>query len=399
MSAKITFYPVGNGDMALITLDNGQNILIDVNIRASADGEDEDVHDVARDLKDRLPRDDDDRPYVDAFLISHPDVDHVSGLRNHFHLGPPDEYPDDEGEDRIMIREMWSSPIVFRRASSQHKLGDDAKAWAREARRRVALFREKGFAGTGNGDRILILGKDRKSKTDDIIEIVKLQDELVTAANREEAGQFEARLLAPIYVNPDQEDAEELIDLLSKNNSSVILRFSIMADRTKDACRFLSGGDAGVEIWDRLWRRHRGKNEDWFSYDVMETPHHCSWRTLSHDRWSEMGEKVKVSADARSALSQTRKGAHIVASCNPIKKEEPNPPHERAKREYVSMTASDRFTCTEEYWEKNSRPIEFSITHAGPAFSHRVAAAKAATVIGISATPTVARGHGSRRRR
>lgn len=399
MTANLTFYPVGNGDMALVTLDNGQNILIDVNIRASADGEDEDVHDVAQDLKDRLPRDDEDRPYVDAFLITHPDVDHVSGLRNHFHLGPPDEYPKNKDNDQIVIREMWSSPIVFRRASSQHKLSDDAKAWAQEARRRVALFREKGLKGTGDGDRVLILGKDRDGKTDDIMEIVVLQDELITAANRKEEGQFEARLLAPIYIDPDQEDAEELIELLSKNNSSVILRFSVMADGKDDACRFLSGGDASVEIWDRLWRRHKDSNSDWLSYDVMETPHHCSWRTLSHDRWSEMGEKVKVSPEARSALSQTRKGAHIVASCNPIKKEEPNPPHERAKREYVAITASDRFHCTEEYWEKYARPIEFSITHAGPSFSHRVAAKKVAAAIGISAIPTVARGHGSRSHR
>lgn len=399
MSAKLTLYPVGNGDMALITLENGQNILIDVNIRASADGEDEDVHDVAQDLKERLPRDDDDRPYVDAFLISHPDVDHVSGLRNHFHLGPPDDYPDDEGENRILIREMWSSPIVFRRASSQHKLRDDAKAWAKEARRRVALFREKGLDGTGDGDRILILGKDRDGKTDDIMDIVKLQDEIITAANRKQDGQFEARLLAPIYIDPDQEDADELIDLLSKNNSSVILRFSIRADGNGDACRFLSGGDASVAVWDRLWERHKGKNEEWFSYDVMETPHHCSWRTLSYDSWKENGENAKVCENARNALSQTREGAHIVASCNPIKKEEPNPPHERAKREYVSITASDRFTCTEEYWEEHSRPVEFSITHAGPAFSHRVAAKKIAATIGISAIPTVARGHGVRSRR
>ena len=244
MSAKLTFYPVGNGDMALVTLDNGQNILIDVNIRASADGEDGDVHDVAQDLKDRLPRDDDDRPYVDVFLNSHPDVDHVSGLRNHFHLGPLDEYPEDEDNDRIIIREMWSSPIVFRRANSQHKLGNDAKAWAKEARRRVARFREKGLKGTGDGDRILLLGKDRDGKTDDIVEIVVLQDELITAANREEDGQFEARLLAPIYIDPEQEDADELVELLSKNDSSVILRFSIMADGMTDACRFLSGGDA-----------------------------------------------------------------------------------------------------------------------------------------------------------
>lgn len=390
MTANLTFFPVGNGDMALIALDNGQHILIDVNIRASADDEEDETHDVANDLKKRLPRDEEGRLYVDAVLISHPDVDHVSGLRNHFHLGPPDEFPEDD-EDRILIREMWSSPIVFRRASTQHKLCDDAKAWATEARRRVKLFREKGMGGTDDGDRILILGKDRNGKTDDIMDIVILQDQLITAANRDQDGQFEARLLAPIYV---AEDDKDLIELLSKNNSSVILRFSIMADGKADACRFLSGGDAGVEIWDRLWRRHKDANSDWFSYDVMETPHHCSWRTLSHDRWSEMGENVKVSPDARSALSQTRKGAHIVASCNPIKEEEPNPPHERAKREYISITAADRFHCTEEYWEENSRAIEFSISHAGPSFSHRVAPRKAAATIGVAAIPTVARAHG-----
>lgn len=39
MTAKIDFFPVDNGDMALLTLDSGRNILIDVNIRKSADDE------------------------------------------------------------------------------------------------------------------------------------------------------------------------------------------------------------------------------------------------------------------------------------------------------------------------------------------------------------------------
>ncbi|MDX8540782.1 metallohydrolase [Mesorhizobium abyssinicae] len=390
MAASLTFFPVGNGDMALVKLDNGQTILVDINIRASADDPDDDTPDVAQDLKDRLSRDEKGRLYVDAFLLSHPDADHVTGLRNHFHLGSPEDFPEDNDE-LILIREMWSSPIVFRRASSQHPLCDDAKAWATEARRRVKMFREKGLDGTGSGDRILILGKDKDGKTDDIMDIVVQQDGLLTKANRVDEAQFEARLLAPMCVD---EDDEELIDVLAENNSSAILRFSLKGDGYTDKCRFLTGGDADVTIWERLWLRHKDSNRDWLSYDVMETPHHCSWRSLSYDRWSEMGEDVKVCEEARSALSQTREGAIIVASCKPIKKDDDNPPHERAKREYVSITSSDRFICTTEYHDENQRPLEFSISGSGMTKVQKLALAKAAALVGVTGVTTVARAHG-----
>ena len=119
MSASITFFPVSNGDMTLLKLDNGQNILIDMNIRAAADDEDDETPNVAKDLRGRIDRDDDGRLYVDAFLLSHPHSDHISGLRNHFHLGPPKDWK--KKDDKILIREMWSSPVVFRRAEPAAK--------------------------------------------------------------------------------------------------------------------------------------------------------------------------------------------------------------------------------------------------------------------------------------
>ena len=92
-----------------------------------------------------------------------PDQDHCRGIRNHFHLSAPADYADDEkpdNEKRITIGEMWSSPMVFRRASVEHKLCDDAKEFNKEAKRRVAVAREKNCSGIGDGDRILILGED-----------------------------------------------------------------------------------------------------------------------------------------------------------------------------------------------------------------------------------------------
>src|SRR5579859_7918323 len=133
--AKVTFFPAGNGDMTLIKLESGRTILIDVNVRAAADDPDDDTPDVITMLRDRLARDSDGRLYVDAFLLSHPDKDHCTGLKTHFHLGTPDAWS--EKADKIFIREIWSSPMVFRRASRLHTLCDDARAFNAETRRRV----------------------------------------------------------------------------------------------------------------------------------------------------------------------------------------------------------------------------------------------------------------------
>ena len=213
MTASITFFPVGNGDMTLVVFDNDQTLLVDLHARSAADDEEDDTPDVMTDLRPRLQRDHDGRLYVDGFLLTHPDKDHVGGLETHFHLGPPDDWK--KADDKILIREMWSSPVVFRRANSTTTLCDDAKAWAKEARRRVQQFRDDGFA-TVEGDRIQIMGEDENGKTDDILDIVVKIDELAIKLNRVASGTFEARLLAPM----PQDDDEELDELLAKNRSS-----------------------------------------------------------------------------------------------------------------------------------------------------------------------------------
>lgn len=388
MPASLAFFPVSNGDMTLVRLDNGQTILIDINIRTAADDRDDDTADVAADLRNRLKRDADGRLYVDVFLSTHPHQDHITGLRNHFHLGPPGDWNKDN--DKIIIREMWSSPVVFRRADSQTPLCEDAKAWASEARRRVKQFRDVGF-DTVPGDRILIMGEDIDGKTDDILDIVVTLDETVTAANRVRADVFEARLLAPLPAESEEEEEE-----LSTNESSVVLRFSLTGGGVADRCRLLTGGDAEVAIWQRLWQRHGDANPDWLSYDVLQTPHHCSWRSLSFDSWSDLGDDAEVDNDARSALSQTRKGAVIVASSKPIKNDDDNPPHHRAKQEYLEIVdgEDDRFFCTDESWGDEGLSLEFEVKASGIVRKLAMASALAAPALGISATAANPRQHG-----
>ena len=81
MPASIVFFPVDNGDMTLITLADGRTILVDINIRQDADNPLTSTYDVASDLRGRLKRDMNNRPFVDVFLLSHPDKDHCTVLQ------------------------------------------------------------------------------------------------------------------------------------------------------------------------------------------------------------------------------------------------------------------------------------------------------------------------------
>lgn len=389
MNPSLTFFPVGNGDMALVKLLDGAHILIDCNIRKAADDPaDKETRDVAKDLRARLPRDSGGRPYVDAFLLSHPDKDHCSGLCTHFHLGPLEDYADDKKPDvekKIVIREMWSSPIVFRRARKiHHVLCDDAKAWATEARRRVKHFRDKGWAG--EGDRILILGEDKDGKTDGLEAILIKSGEKIARLNGMPNSYFEAHLLAPSLVCEDDEEVE----LRAKNQSSVILNFDIVATHIgMNRYRFLTAGDAEVAIWERLWERYKDEPEV-LEYDVLETPHHCSWRVLSWDSWSDCGEDAEVSEAARSALGQARHGAKIIASCKPIKEGDGDPPCTRAKREYESILdpVYGKFLCTGETpYTWAPAPIDIDILAAGP----KVRVAEAATAAAATAAAAAPR--------
>lgn len=374
MSARISFFPVGCGDMTLVRTDTGHYILIDVNIRQAADDAEDDTPDVVKQLKERLPRDSSGRPYVDAMMLSHPDKDHCSGLAKHFHLGTLGSYP--KGSDRIIIREMWSSPTVFRRAEKKvFTLCPDAKAWATEARRRVAQFKDLGYCP--DQERILILGEDINGKTDGLDAILVKVDQNWSSINGQYDAAFSALLIAPL---PAPDEVEE--DVLTKNNSSIVCRFRLASGGTVDAGRLLFGGDAEVAIWERVWDRNSGKADEYFAYDLLLAPHHCSWHSLSWDSWSKLGEDAEVSEDARSALGRPRDGAVIVASSKAITDDDCDPPCIRAKREYEDILDEVRdgeFFCVADNYDD---PLEFDIKPGGVKRVTKKLPARAAAPIG-----------------
>jgi len=255
------------------------------------------------------------------------------------------------------------------------------------------LYRDSQAIGV-EGNRIQIMGEDVDGKTDDIAGIVAKTESLVTKLNSVGAGAFEARLLAPM----PQGDDEELDEVLAKNRSSVILRFSIRGAGYSDKCRFLTGGDAEVAIWERLWDKHGKANATWLDYDILQAPHHCSWHSLSYDSYSTYGEDAEVCEGARNALAQIRKGAIIVASSEHIDPEDSDPPSDRAKREYISIVdgKSDRFICVTDVWDDEGQPVKYEIGAGGVTKVVKNAAKAAAAALGIGATAAHARPHGNR---
>jgi hypothetical protein len=212
--------------MKLLKLNDSKEtvILRDINIR-DPEGVDEDICDVGQELRDRLPVDSEKRPYVDAFILTHHHDDHIRGLKEHFHLGPLDEYvePDEDEQPKIIIREMWSTPRFWKTASDTHPLSEDAKAFNKEMKRRVKLFQEKKTI-QGEGDRAIIIGKDPEGKTDALETIVRdIGGSFSKVNERNISSKLEITILGPIEKQEDEADE----DFDEKNRQSIIMQVNV----------------------------------------------------------------------------------------------------------------------------------------------------------------------------
>lgn len=331
---SLEFLPVANGDMTLITTKNNKKILIDCNYREPS----EDVVDVKEMLRSRLKTNEDGQLYLDVFVVTHPDQDHTRGFRELFHTGDPSTWS--EKKDKIIINEIWSSPRVFRRASRKvqkadknNTLCEDARAINTEAKRRANLYKDTKKIGQ-LGDRIIILTHDEDGKTEGYEGIIAaLDSSFIADKSGIDDNSLTARLLGPA-------DRVEVTDenVLEKNDSSAIINFGL-TDENGNVVNFLNGGDAGVGCWRHLnTRLKKNKNTDYLKYDILQAPHHCSWRSLSEDSESgcaEKGIEPKVDQDAYDSLSHANEEALIISSSKPFG--DSTPPSKKAREKFKEV--------------------------------------------------------------
>lgn len=384
--STVTFFPVGekNGGMTLIKLNDKKNttILIDCSI---GDEPIADHCDVNQELRSRLPKDSNDRPYLDAFILTHRHDDHVKGFINHFHTGPLDEYDGDADEKKIVIKEMWSSHNFWKPSSAKYDLCENAKAFNKEMKRRVDLFKEK-KAIQPEGDRAIVVGKDPEGRTDDIGNInYDIGDTFTKINNTNISSKLEGFILSPI----EQQENEEDECFTDKNRQSIVIQLAVIQGEYRN--KLMMAADAECLVWETLWKIYKDEKEK-LEYDILSAPHHCSWHSLSYDSQSDC-ENPKICKDAKKALSQSKDGAFIVSQSKIIKDSDSDPPSQAAKDEYLGIVGENQFICTNEHPdEKKPEPIEFNLTGGGP--QKKGVKEKPKTALAASASVKEAHPHG-----
>ncbi|MCK9170527.1 MAG: hypothetical protein M0P01_08945 [Treponema sp.] len=357
--SKMTFFPVGdkNGGMSLLSLSNGITILIDCAIAADKIA---DYCDINKELRARLPADSEGRKYVDTFILTHRHDDHLTGFVDNFYLGPLSDYV--KGSDKIIIKELWSSHNFWKPESKDdtYKLCDDAKAFNKEMKRRVASF-ESSHTIQAEGDRAIIIGKDPEGRTEKLSAINYDIGTIITKINENDcSNKISLTILGPLPQQPEENDDDFAKD---KNRQSIVLNIGVTEGQY--ANNVLYGADAECLVWEKCEINYK----KFLKYDLLYIPHHCSWHCISMDSISDKGDDAKPSALALSALGHKKMDSCFMVSQSKVIKDDDNdPPSYRAKKEYVKIGGENsQFYCTNEYPdEKHPKPLTFNFTCWGP---------------------------------
>jgi hypothetical protein len=357
---QIIFFPVGNGDTVLLE-SGGYTILVDVCYRNACDSNDDDFYDFAPDLRDACRSR--GGLHLCVFVLTHPDQDHLTGFTDLFHVGDPSSKDND---DLILIDEMWVSPYSL----DPNYETDVSKPVIREIKRRWDLRGTD--AGKKDGNRIRVLATDGYESSGYIGESIRWS------------------VIAPTKKEADIPPAKKGEDQPSSNDSSLVIRWSVTVDRFEN--RVLLGGDATVEVWDRVWGTNQ-KQPGALTWHILLTPHHCSRGALARKNLD--AGKYDYSEKANNALGQVEGDGFAVASSKAIKKNDDNPPSWEAKQKYLKTLKrntdadpEERFLNPDTYKDGAPAPVVFEFTNSGPRL--KVPAKKAARIeiiSGAAATP------------
>ena len=331
------FWPVGSGDSTTIVIDDEHVMQVDLR-QIESSSEEDDPHAPVADLLEGLLPHKDGKPYLAAFVLTHPDKDHCQGFADLM--------------DKVSIGEMWLSPRVL--SEFDEDLCDDAEAFKDEAERRIKRARG---GKTNSGDRVRIIGYADILDEDDYEgfpeEMLTIPGNEVTEIDGEElSSAFRAFVHAPF-----KEDAEA-----ERNDTSIALQVTL---KTADAsCKALLLGDLSNPTVNQIFSRSDDADLEW---NVLLAPHHCSKTVLyvaDDDGDDVLDNQLMSKID--DAGGECR---YIVSSSDPIPSRNQsgdNPPHAKAKNRYEEVAEQGHFLCTQEHpSEDEPEPIVIRASDEG----------------------------------
>ena len=331
------FWPVGSGDSTTIVVDDGHVLQVDLRQREASSDED-DPHAPVVDLLEKLLPQKDGKPYLAAFVLTHPDQDHCQGFADLL--------------DQVSIGEIWLAPRVL--SEFDEDLCDDAQVFNDEAQRRIEQARR---GHTESGDRVRIIGyadildeDEYKGLPEEMLTIPG--DEVSEIDGEELSSAFRAFVLAPF-----KDDAEA-----ERNDTSIALQVTL---KTADAsCRALLFGDLSNPTVNRIFSISDEADLEW---NVLLAPHHCSKTVMyvANDDGDDVLDRELMSR-MDDAGGECR---YIVSSSEPIpsrNQSSDNPPHAKAKNRYEEIVETGHFLCTQERpSEDKPEPIVVRVSDEG----------------------------------
>ena len=338
------FWPVGTGDSTTICIDETVYLQLDLRHMDKSEEDDDPAWPIIDELIDILPTLD-KKPYLSTFVLTHPDEDHCQGFK--------------ELNERVFISELWMSPRTFREFKDDDGLCEDAEAFHKEAMRRVKATIKAG-GDSGRGDRIRIIGYDTLLQEEEFdgfpMEFLSVPGEVISVVDGDDHGaQFQAFIHAPFKDDSygDRNDCSLAFQITLKNGDGV--------------GQALLMGDLNYPIIRRIF----GASDDsTLKWNVLLAPHHCSKSVMYWKNENDKEETLKsdiVQKIGNAALSP----GYVVSSSMPIpEKNEPNdnPPHAKAKVQYLRIVP-DEFFCTHEHPnKKNPKPVVFEVSDTGFAY-------------------------------
>ncbi len=347
MKHSIKFYPVGNGDCDLVTIGGAnKKMMFDCNFRQKSEEDNDDMFDVLDDLlTNEITSKKYGLPFLDAFLLTHPDQDHCRSFADKFYLGDPDnvsQYAKDA--KKILIGELWYSPRVFEELSDE--LNADAKAFKKEAKRRMILYKSDKNKANKDGNRIRIIGWTDNPDLKGLEDRIVTPGSKISEVNGSSCRYFEMFIHAPFKDDIDGED---------RNMTSIASQLRFKSDKNNiDIARVFLGGDTEWRIIEEIMNKTSDK--DYLKWDLMEASHHCSYKFFADDREDDPNQ---ASLDF---LNESEDGAFVVSSSKVIKKSPDNPPCQKAKNQYTNRVGESNFFCTSGEKENDTEvPIVFDI--------------------------------------
>lgn len=347
MKHSIKFYPVGNGDCDLITIGGAnKKMMFDCNFRQKAEENNEEMYDVLDDLLTNvLTTKRCGLPLLDAFLLTHPDQDHCRSFADKFFLGDPDSVPQSAKDDKkILIGELWYSPRVFEELSGE--LNADAKAFKKEAKRRMDLYKSDSNKADKDGNRIRIIGWTDNPELKGLENRIITPGNTISEVNGTSCRYFEMFIHAPFKDDIEGED---------RNMTSIVSQLRFKSDKNSDdIARIFLAGDTEWRVIEEIM--NKTSNDDYLNWDLMEAPHHCSYKFFADDREDDPNQ---ASLDF---LDKSEESAFIVSSSKVIKKNSDNPPCQKAKNRYTDRVGESNFFCTSGEKDNDTEaPITFDI--------------------------------------